>query len=99
MATAEDVKKTETSESAEGAEYRALVDKAELGAIFAATIEHRLTDGAEAELQAHLEIAAESGSAWHAHRGAGRYAGSGQYGRNRATCCLPQCSPTASARF
>ena len=37
-------------------EYRALVDKAELGAIFAATIEHRLTDGAEAELQAHLKI-------------------------------------------
>ena len=37
-------------------EYRALIDKAQLGGIFAATIEHRKTDGAEAELQAHLKI-------------------------------------------
>ena len=55
-ATSEDAKETETSESAEGAEYRALVDKAELGSIFAATLEHRNTDGAEAELQSHLKI-------------------------------------------
>ena len=55
-ATAEDVKKTETAETAEGAEYRALVDKAELGSIYAAALEHRNTDGAEAELQSHLEI-------------------------------------------
>ena len=46
-ATAEDVKKTETAETAEGAEYRALVDKAELGSIYAAALEHRNTDGAE----------------------------------------------------
>ena len=58
MATAEDVKKSETAESAEGAEYRALVDKAELGSIYAAAIEHRVTEGAEAELQKHLGLSA-----------------------------------------
>ena len=56
--TAEDVRETETAESAEGHEYRALVDKAELGVIFAATLEHRMTDGAEAELQTHLGLSA-----------------------------------------
>ena len=35
---------------------RPLVDKAELGTIFAAVLEHRNTDGAEAELQSHLKI-------------------------------------------
>ena len=44
--------------TAESREYRALIDRAELGAIFAATIEHRNTDGAEAELQTHHNIAA-----------------------------------------
>ena len=55
--TSEDVKETNVTESPESTEYRALVDKAELGAIYAATMEHRNTDGAEAELQAHLKIA------------------------------------------
>ena len=54
--TSEDVKETNVTESPEATEYRALVDKAELGAIYAATIEHRNTDGAEAELQSHLKI-------------------------------------------
>ena len=40
----------------ESREYRALVAKAELGSIYAATLGHRNTDGAEAELQTHLKI-------------------------------------------
>ena len=52
----EDVKETKTADSPEATEYRSLVDKAELGAIYAATIEHRNTAGAEAELQSHLKI-------------------------------------------
>ena len=56
QATAEDAKETNVTESPESTEYRALVDKAELGMIYAATIEHRNTDGAEAELQSHLKI-------------------------------------------
>ena len=56
-ATAEDVKETKSDEtSPEANEYRALIDKAELGSIFAATLEHRMTDGAEAELHTHLKI-------------------------------------------
>ena len=54
--TSEDVRETENTDSAEGAEYRALVGKAELGEIFAAATEHRATVGAEAELQAHHKI-------------------------------------------
>ena len=54
--TSEDLRETETSDSAEGAEYRALVSKAELGAIFEAVVEHRQTEGAVAELQAHHKI-------------------------------------------
>ena len=52
----EDVRETKSTESPEATEYRALVDKAELGEIYAATIEHRNTAGAEAELQSHLKI-------------------------------------------
>ena len=55
-ATAEDVRETETTDTAEGREYRGLVDKAELGEIYAAVIEHRATAGAEAELQEHHKI-------------------------------------------
>ena len=54
--TAEDVRETKSTESPEATEYRSLIDKAELGAIYTATIEHRNTDGAEAELQSHLKI-------------------------------------------
>ena len=61
--TAEDVKETKSTESSpEANEYRALVDKAELGAIYAATLEHRNTDGAEAELQSHLKISGRTKS-------------------------------------
>ena len=37
-------------------EYDALVGRANLGAIFSAVMEHRATDGAEAELQEHLGL-------------------------------------------
>ena len=41
----------------EGAELRALTDRCNIGDIFAAVLEHRMTDGAEAELQAHYGLA------------------------------------------
>ena len=53
---AEDVKQTENTDSAEGAEFRALVGKAELGEVYEAVVEHRVTSGAVAELQAHHKI-------------------------------------------
>ncbi len=40
----------------EGAEHRALVGRASLGAIFAATLEHRATEGAVRELQEGLSL-------------------------------------------
>ena len=50
-------KPTETrTETREGAELAALIDGASVGNIFAATIEHRQTDGREAELQAHYGL-------------------------------------------
>ena len=42
----------------EGAELRALETRASLGAVFGAAVEHRQTDGATAELQQHLGLAA-----------------------------------------
>ena len=57
-ATAEDVVETHTDESAEDREYRAMVDSAELGEIYSAAVEHRMTEGAEAELQKHLGLSA-----------------------------------------
>ena len=55
-ATAEDTQETKIEATPEATEYRALVDKAELGNIYAATLAHANTNGAEAELQAHLKI-------------------------------------------
>ena len=54
--TSEDVRETETTDTPEGREYRALVDTAKLGEIYASVIEHRSTAGAEAELQEHHKI-------------------------------------------
>ena len=48
---------TEPGEDGEGAELRALTARASVGAIVAATVEHRATDGATAELQQHLRLA------------------------------------------
>ena len=44
----------------EGRELRSLIDRANVGSIFEAALEHRATDGAEAELQAHFKLAANS---------------------------------------
>ena len=40
----------------EGAEHRALVQRCSLAEVFAATLEHRQTDGATRELQEHLRL-------------------------------------------
>ena len=42
--------------TAESRELRAMVDRASVGAIFAAVVEHRATEGPEAELQKHLGL-------------------------------------------
>ena len=44
----------------EGDELRSLIGRANIGAIFEATLEHRATSGAEAELQAHFRVAANT---------------------------------------
>ena len=49
--------RTEFGDDPEGRELRALVADASAGAIFAATLEHRATDGRTAELQQHLGLA------------------------------------------
>ena len=49
--------RTEFGDDAAGRELRALVADASAGAIFAATLEHRATDGRTAELQKHFGLA------------------------------------------
>ena len=49
--------RTEFGDDPEGRELRALVADASAGAIFAATLEHRATDGRTAELQQHFGLA------------------------------------------
>ena len=44
------------SATAEGTEYRALIDKANVGTIFDDLLAHRSTSGVEAELQTHLGL-------------------------------------------
>ena len=41
-------------------ELRSLIDRANIGHIFEATLEHRSTDGAEAELQAHYKLSSNA---------------------------------------
>ena len=48
---------TEFGDEPEGRELRALIAGASAGAIFAATLEHRATDGRTAELQKHFGLA------------------------------------------
>ena len=48
---------TEVTDDAEGRELRQLNKGANLGLIFNAAIEHRATDGREAEIQAHYKLA------------------------------------------
>ena len=57
LTVAED-KPVETEQGSEARELAALIADAEVGNIFEATIEHRATDGREAELQTHFGIAA-----------------------------------------
>ena len=47
-------------ETPEGRELRAMIEGANLGHIFNAVLEHRQTDGAEAELQQHYGLAANA---------------------------------------
>ena len=53
------ITRTDVSDG-EGRELRSLIDRASVGMIFEAALEHRATDGAEAELQAHYRLAANS---------------------------------------
>ena len=53
----EETREIRTEGTTEGRELRELVDRASLGAIFAAVLEHRMTEGAERELQDHLGLA------------------------------------------
>lgn len=53
--TAEGVE--ERTDPGEDAELRALVSRADLGAIFESVLEHRATSGAEAEIQQHFQLA------------------------------------------
>ena len=51
---------TTTVADGENTELRSLIARANVGSIFEATLEHRSTDGAEAELQAHFHLAANA---------------------------------------
>ncbi len=51
---------TATDQDGEGRELRSLIDRANIGAIFESVLEHRASDGAEAEIQAHFKLAANA---------------------------------------
>ena len=59
---AEDVPTITTTTVADGEsrELRSLIDRANVGSIFEAALEHRSTDGPEAELQAHYRLSANA---------------------------------------
>ena len=56
LASADDEVEVETRESPEARELADLIERGNVGAIFAATMEHRPTDGADRELQQHYGI-------------------------------------------
>ena len=56
--TAEDTPTEQRSDDTEGRELRSLIDGSDVAAIFAATLEHRQTDGHTAELQQHFGLGA-----------------------------------------
>ena len=60
MAEGEPTITTTTFMDDEGRELRSLIDRANVGNIFEAALEHRSTDGAEAELQTHFGLAANA---------------------------------------
>ena len=51
---------TTTATDGEDRELRSVIDRANVGAIFEAALEHRATTGPEAELQAHFHLAANA---------------------------------------
>ena len=51
---------TTTVQDGENRELRSLIDRANVGEIFECALEHRQTDGVEAELQTHYRLAANS---------------------------------------
>ena len=57
---AENVTETNTLDDAENRELRALADKASIGRIMSAAMEHRAIDGPENEIQAHYGLDGES---------------------------------------
>ena len=56
--TAEDTPSEQRSDDAEGRELRSLIVDANVGTIFEAALEHRSTDGREAEIQKHFGLGA-----------------------------------------
>ena len=56
LASADDEVEVETRESPEARELADLIERGNVGAIFAATMEHRQSDGVERELQQHYGI-------------------------------------------
>ena len=60
MAEGEPTITTTPATDGEDRELRSLIDRANVGNIFEATLEHRTTDGVEAELQAHFKLAANA---------------------------------------
>ena len=57
IAEEDDARTAPTAPDTEERERQALVERASLGAIFSAAVEHRALDGAENELQQHLSLA------------------------------------------
>ena len=56
LTLSDDTKKIETTDKPEDVEKRQLIERCNVGSIFAATVEHRQTDGAEKELQTELGL-------------------------------------------
>ena len=56
--TAEDTPSEQRSDDAEGREIRSMIVEANVGTIFEAALEHRSTDGREAEIQKHFGLGA-----------------------------------------
>ena len=57
LAAGEDkVEEVATKDTAEGREYRQMLDRASMGSIFDDLLNHRNTSGAEAEIQSHLGL-------------------------------------------
>ena len=74
---AEESHETRTEGTGEGAELRALADRCNMGAIFAAVLEHRNVEGPERELQSHLRPGRQHDSPRPAHGASGRHVGAG----------------------